>query len=69
MLTDHTFATLGLAKITAGCYCGNDGSRRAFLKAAFTEESRRNAQYTLDGRLQDGTLLGKVNPELEWENS
>ncbi len=69
LLTDYAFATFGLAKITAGCYCDNEGSRRAFLKAGFTEEGRRKAQYTVDGRRQDGILLGMVNPELEWENS
>jgi len=62
LLTDHAFAGLSLAKLTAGCYADNEGSRRAFLKAGYIQEGRRVAQWLVDGKRQDGILLGKVNP-------
>ncbi len=65
LLADYAFNKLGVAKLTAGCYSENEGSRRAFLKAGFAEEGRRAAQYLLDGKRQACVLLGKVNPALE----
>ena len=62
LLTEYAFTQLSIAKLTAGCYADNEGSRRAFLKAGFSEEGRRIAQWIVDGRRQDGVLLGKVNP-------
>lgn len=62
LLSDYAFCHLGLAKLTAGCYADNEGSRLALLKAGFMEEGRRISQYhTSDGR-QDGILLGRLNP-------
>lgn len=66
LLTDYAFTRLNIAKLTAGCYADNEGSRRAFLKAGFFEEGRRVAQWLVDGRRQDGILLGKLNPACEW---
>lgn len=61
LLSDHAFARLGLAKLTAGCYASNEGSRRALLKAGFVEEGRRISQWLVAGCRQDGILLGRVN--------
>lgn len=63
LLAEHAFRQLGIAKLTAGCYADNEGSRRAFLKAGFSEEGRRVSQWQVEGKRQDGVLLGKVNPD------
>lgn len=62
MVTNYAFTMLGLSKLTAGCYSGNEGSRRAFLLAGFVEEGRQAAQYVADGVRQDKILLGKISP-------
>ena len=40
---------LGLAKLTAGVYGANTASARAFEKAGFTLEGRKQAQFALGG--------------------
>lgn len=65
MVTNYAFTTLGLTKLTAGCYGVNEGSRRAFLLAGFVEEGRQAAQYAADGVRHDKILLGKINPVQE----
>ena len=62
LLSDYAFAQLELAKLTAGCYAGNVGSRRALQKAGFMEEGRRIMQYVAANSRQDAILLGRVNP-------
>ena len=64
LLADYAFFHLGLAKLTAGCYADNEGSRLALLKAGFMEEGRRIFQYHTSGGRQDGILLGRLNPSL-----
>lgn len=61
LLVEYAFTQLGIAKLTAGCYSENEGSRRAFLKAGFIEEGRRISQWLVGATRQDGILLGKVN--------
>jgi len=63
LLSDYAFAHLGLAKLTAGCYADNEGSRRALQKAGFVEEGRRISQCAAAGYRQDSVLLGRVNPK------
>jgi ribosomal-protein-alanine N-acetyltransferase len=65
LVSDYAFNNLSLAKLTAGCYAGNEGSRRAFLNAGFAEEGRLVWQWLADGQRLDGILLGKVNPVLQ----
>jgi ribosomal-protein-alanine N-acetyltransferase len=65
LVTNYAFTTLGLSKLTAGCYSANEGSRRAFLLAGFVEEGRQAAQYVADGVRQDKILLGKIKPTEE----
>jgi len=62
LLAEYAYTHLGLAKLTAGCYAENVGSRRALMKAGFMEEGRRISQWLVAGRRQDGVLLGRVNP-------
>ena len=63
-LSEYAFAHLGLAKLTAGCYAENEGSRRALIKAGFMEEGRRISQWLGADRRQDGILMGRVNPSM-----
>lgn len=51
---------LRLRKLTAGCYASNIGSSRAFEKAGFAIEGTRPQQFLLDGRPEDGILMGRV---------
>lgn len=64
LLSDYAFTYLGLAKLTAGCYAENEGSRRALLKAGFVEEGRRISQWLVADCRQDEILLGRVNPNV-----
>jgi len=60
LLSDYAFEQLGLAKLTAGCYSENEGSRRALLKAGFIEEGRRISQVLVAECRQDTVLMGRV---------
>jgi len=62
MVSEYAFRTLDLKKITAGCYAGNEGSRRALLKAGFKEEGIQESQWQFRGERQNGLLFGKINP-------
>ena len=68
ILADYAFLDLGLARLTAGCYANNEGSRRALLKAGFLEEGRRISQWFVEGCRQDGILLGRVAPNFGTNN-
>ena len=62
-LTRYAFHTLGLHKVTAGCYEANLGSIRAFLKAGWGEEARLAKNSRCGGVWQDVVLLASINPE------
>lgn len=64
MLAGYAFDHLGLAKLTAGCYAENMGSRNAFLKAGFLQEGLRQSQFLINGQRQDGLLFGLVSPRI-----
>jgi RimJ/RimL family protein N-acetyltransferase len=64
-LTDYAFDQLDLAKVTAGCYVRNEGSRRALLKAGFQQEGCQTLQWVANGVRQDGLLFGKLNLGLQ----
>ena len=49
-----------IRKLTAGCYGKNQGSRKAFLKAGYTEEGIRKEQFLTDDGLEDLVLFGKI---------
>jgi RimJ/RimL family protein N-acetyltransferase len=59
-LTRWAVETLGLHKLTAGCYDVNEGSRRAFLKAGWIEEGRLREQYQSEGKRADRILLAYI---------
>lgn len=65
IITDYAFNHLDLAKVTAGCYAQNEGSRRALLKAGFQQEGCQTLQWEANGIRQDGLLFGKLNPSIQ----
>lgn len=63
LATRFAFRELGVRKLTASCYSGNAGSAAAFLKAGWTEEGRRPAQFVgPDGDTHDQVLFGMLGP-------
>jgi ribosomal-protein-alanine N-acetyltransferase len=61
LVVDYAFRTLGLHKVTAGCYANNLGSQRAFEKAGFGVEGTRRSHLLWEGQYVDLVLLGIVN--------
>jgi RimJ/RimL family protein N-acetyltransferase len=61
-LTRFAFEELNLHKIVAGAYEDNGGSTRAFEKAGYRREGLLRSHWWSNGRFQDGTMLGMVNP-------
>lgn len=59
MLSEIAKDRLSLRKLTAGCYVSNIGSLRAFEKAGFFIEGRREKQFLLDNEPEDIILMGK----------
>lgn len=60
----YAFETLGVLKLSASMYARNEGSRRAFLKAGYSEEGLRRAHYRLGGERCDLVELGLSAPGL-----
>lgn len=61
-LTRFAFEEINLHKIVAGAYEDNGGSTKAFLKAGYALEGTLRSHWWSNGRFQDGSMLGKVNP-------
>lgn len=62
-VSEHAFAHMGVRKLTAGCYAGNAGSRRAFEKAGYHVEATRRSHYFCEGAFQDGLLMARFSPD------
>ena len=62
-VASHAFASLGLAKVTAGCHRANGASARALEKAGFVHEATLRAHWRLDGGAEDGLLYARFAPE------
>lgn len=60
-VTSYAFASLGLHKLTAGCYEENLGSCKAFLKAGYVQEGFRRDQFFANGVFVNEILLGCVS--------
>lgn len=58
LLTKFGFQTLGLKKITAGCYGKNKSSVKAFLKAGYKVEACLPSHWLTNEGPQDEILLG-----------
>ncbi len=59
-VSEYGLETLGLAKITAGCYETNIGSSRALLKAGFKHEATRPSHSVSDGQRVSSLLYGLI---------
>ncbi|MBF0267984.1 MAG: GNAT family N-acetyltransferase [Alphaproteobacteria bacterium] len=57
------FSALALHKVTAGMYCVNQASVRAFEKAGFRTEALQKSHYFCEGEWVDGILMGKLAPD------
>ena len=64
LVCEYAFEVLGLAKVTAGCYAENTGSRKAFIKQGFKQEGVLCKQWFCNGNRQDGYLFGKLNTRI-----
>jgi ribosomal-protein-alanine N-acetyltransferase len=60
VLSEHCLGEMKLHKICAGCYAENTGSVRAFLKAGFFEEGRRQLHWLCEGAWQDDIELARI---------
>ena len=61
-LADHAFGALGLERLEAGVYAGNEGSQRAFERAGFSVEGRRRGARLCEGVRTDEIVMGKLRP-------
>ena len=61
-LTRFAFEEVNLHKIVAGAYEDNGGSTKAFLKVGYALEGTFKSHWWSNGRFQDGSMLGIVNP-------
>lgn len=61
-VTEYAFRDLKLNKVIAGCYGENEGSRRAFLRAGFSEVARRPRHWRSGDTWSDDVLLERLNP-------
>lgn len=64
-VTRHAFDVLGIAKLSAGMYAQNEGSRCAFIKAGYVQEGLRRRHYELEGGqrsdiVEFGAFAGEV---------
>lgn len=64
LMVFYAFSDLNLIKLTAGCSQGNEGSRKALLKAGFFQEGLLSSQLIVDGRRRDVYQMGILNPAL-----
>lgn len=65
LVVGYAFDTLGLHKVTAGCYAPNKGAIRAFEKVGFIQEGVRMAHCFFEGEYVDDVLLGLVRPKVK----
>ena len=59
LVTDYALASLGLMKVTAGCYSNNAGSRHIFEKLGYTLAATFRAHYLCEGRMVDRLCFEK----------
>jgi [ribosomal protein S5]-alanine N-acetyltransferase len=54
LVKKYGLKTIGVAKLTAGCYANNLGSVRAFENNGFERDALLRAEYVCEGRRVDG---------------
>ncbi|RZJ01611.1 MAG: N-acetyltransferase [Brevundimonas sp.] len=59
-VTCYGLETLGLKKLTAGCYSANEASRKAFVANGFREVGRRMDHWLVEGEWMDDVILERV---------
>ncbi len=67
ILSGFAFDVLNLNKLRSGCYAGNAGSAKAFLKAGFILEGTLKKQWMVNGTYQDELIFGLSVPD--WRNN
>lgn len=63
LLLDHAFDRLGLHKVRARTFAGNDPSRRVLEKLGFSEEGVLREEAFVDGEWVDQVYYGLTDPE------
>lgn len=63
LVVRYAFETLGVRRLTAGAYAGNEGSIRAFEKAGFAREGVRRQHYRSGNGYVDGIQMGLLRDE------
>jgi RimJ/RimL family protein N-acetyltransferase len=69
LLVEYGFNTLGLDKLEASVFTGNEASRRVFLKNGFVLEGTIRKAVRKRGRLVDEWLFGIVRDDLRRSSS
>ena len=62
LISSFAFENLNLHKVTAGCYAPNHASKKAFLRAGFSEEGVRPKHNFFNGEFIDAVLFGRIRP-------
>ena len=62
-VVSYGWDTLGLLRMTAGCYAQNEGSRRAFGACGFRVEGRYRKHIFCEGEFHDEILLGLLKED------
>lgn len=65
LLSDFAFRNLSVAKLCAGCYANNIGSRKAFEAVGFAIEAVRRRHFIEGDRRVDAVYLSRFSPSLE----
>ena len=63
-VSEHAFAVLGVKKLSAGMYKGNEGSLRSFIKAGYQQEGLRRQHYMTDHGMCDVYEVGLLPEDL-----
>lgn len=63
LVVEYAFKSLGLHKLTAGCYEPNHGSRRIFEKNGFRQESTYVKEYLYEGEYIDAPRFSLFRKE------
>jgi RimJ/RimL family protein N-acetyltransferase len=69
LMCRHAFESLGLQRLTAGCYETNTASIAAFRKSGFREEGRQRGRWVDGNARVDGVILGLTVPDWVMQSS
>lgn len=61
-MSNYAFEILKLAKVTAGCYRANEGSRRCLIKSGFKIEGELREHVSFEDRREDIIVFAKFSP-------